>query len=359
MEKVVEKQVRKYFEEKNLLPMQQHGFRQGRSTVTALTSMMSDWVCNYENGRHTGALLWDLSAAFDTIDTDIFCKKLEIYGADRRTIEWFRSFLSDREQRVVVGSAQSEPVSSLSIGCPQGSLLSPLIFLIYVADMELWVDQVRLNSFADDTISSYSSSDENDVIDKLQADSTNLLRFMASNALVANPKKTGFLLIRSGAMSESKSITVGNETIKEESKHKILGMVVDNRLKWDEHVYGQNGVLSAVNKRVGVLRRLSNYIPRKYLPQIATAIVSSKIRYGLGIYGTVRTNNRDPHDNHQKDLQIVLNKAMRLVTGKKLSDRVSINDLCTESGMVSVNRMSAIDKISLTWNSEQPEISAS
>ena len=217
--------------------------------------------------------------------------------------------------------------------------------------MELWVDQVKLNSFADDTISSYSSRDVNDVIDKLQADSTNLLRFMASNALVANPKKTGFLLIRSGTMSESKSIAVGNETIKEESTHKILGMVVDNRLKWDEHVYGQNGVLPAVNKRVGVLRRLSNHIPRKYLPQIATAIVSSKIRYGLGIYGTVRTNNRDPHDNHQKDLQIVLNKAMRLVTGKKLSDRVSINDLCTESGMLSVNRMSAIDKISLTWNS--------
>ena len=281
---------------------------------------------------------------------DTLCTKLTTYGASKNVVCWFRTFLTDREQKVKIGDTLSDPIYT-SVGCPQGSLLSPLIFLIYVADIELWTEHVKLSGYADDTISSYSSRDENDVINKLQADSKNLLRFMASNALVANPKKTGFMLIRSGTLSAPRSIMVGRDIIYEETTHKILGMTVDNRLKWDSHVYAPNGVLSSVNKRVGILKRLSYHIPRNNLPQIATALVSSKIRYGLSIYGSVRTNDEAILTCQQKDLQIGLNKAMRIVTGKKLSDRVSVGDLCSESQMTSINRMCAVDKISLTWKS--------
>ena len=98
--------------------------------------MISEWTTNYEAGRSTGVLLWDLSAAFDTIDLNLFCEKLTIYGVAKREVQWFRTFLTDCEQKVTVGSSLSEPIST-SIGCPQGSLLSPLIFLIYIADIDL------------------------------------------------------------------------------------------------------------------------------------------------------------------------------------------------------------------------------
>ena len=174
---------------------------------------------------------------------------------------------------------------------------------------------------------------------------------MASNSLVANSKKTGFLLIRNGKPSQLQHITVGDHIIQEETSHKILGLTVDNHLKWDCHVYGKNGVLSSVNQRVGALKRLSYHVPKKYLPQFATATISSKIRYCISIYGSVRIEEQSSQDGQQKDLQVALNKAMRIVAGKKLSDRVSIRDLCEKTRMTSVNHMSALDKISLTWNS--------
>ena len=80
LEGVVERQLRQYFEENQLLPQGQHGFRKGRSMTSALASMVSEWAMNYEDGKHSGALMWDLSAAFDTIDTDILCNKLSLYG---------------------------------------------------------------------------------------------------------------------------------------------------------------------------------------------------------------------------------------------------------------------------------------
>ena len=96
----------------------------------------------------------------------------------------------------------------------------------------MWIKHCRLSGYADDTVSSYSSADENEVIDKLKSDAVKILQFMSSNSLVANSKKTGFLLIRNGKQTPLRSVMVGGEKIEEESEQKILGVTLSNKLTW-------------------------------------------------------------------------------------------------------------------------------
>ena len=150
LEKVVCEQLTRFAEVHKLLPNNQHGFRTQRSTMTALSSMQKEWIKNTEEGLMTGVLVWDLSAAFDTLDIDVFIEKLKIYGADSTTLEWFKSYLENRTQRVRIGGALSAPLKLVS-GVPQGGILSPIVFTLYTADMELWLQSSKLFNFADDT----------------------------------------------------------------------------------------------------------------------------------------------------------------------------------------------------------------
>ena len=114
----------------DLLPPNQHSFRSGHSTMTALTAIQQEWA-----KMITGVLLWDLSAAFDTLNTNILCQKLRIYGFDDLTCAWFGSFLTGRSQKVKIRRSLSNK-QWLESGVPQGGILSPIIFVIYGADMD-------------------------------------------------------------------------------------------------------------------------------------------------------------------------------------------------------------------------------
>ena len=162
--------------------------------MTALTAMQKEWVQGTEDGLITGILIWDLSAAYDTINTELLCKKLQLYGCDNKTCEWFNSFLTGRTQRVRIGQALSSPLTVES-GLPQGGILSPIIFAMYGADLEEWLKHSKAFNYADDTSTSTKGKKIEEVIEKLSEDATRVLQFMASNGLVANKAKTEFLVL--------------------------------------------------------------------------------------------------------------------------------------------------------------------
>ena len=124
LEKVACEQVSNDMESNNLLPKSQHGFRARRSTMTALSEVQKQWADNTESKEKTGILMWDLSAAFDCLDINILCDKLKIYGFKENTVNWFRSFLSDRSQKVKIGDTLSQS-QKLHSGVPQGGIISP------------------------------------------------------------------------------------------------------------------------------------------------------------------------------------------------------------------------------------------
>ena len=138
LEKIVCNQITKHMETNNLLPNNQHGFRAMRSTMTALSAMQREWIKSTEDGLITGVLIWDLSAAFDTVNTELLCEKLKIYGCNNLTCALFTSFLNGRSQQVKIGKELSTPLM-LTSGVPQGGILSPMVFTIYTSDLHYYV----------------------------------------------------------------------------------------------------------------------------------------------------------------------------------------------------------------------------
>ena len=139
-----------YLESNNLLPDTQHGFRPRRSTMTAWQEIQLDWALNREQHLITGVILCDLSAAFDTLDCDGLCKKLALFGVQPRSVSWVKSFLTDRTQCVRIGNEVSSP-RAVPTGVPQGGVLSPLIFVLFVSDLQDWLLHSKAPTYADYT----------------------------------------------------------------------------------------------------------------------------------------------------------------------------------------------------------------
>lgn len=154
LERVVYSQVVEYLEANNILPDLQSGFRQGRGTATALADVVGNILKARDRGEGTILVLLDFSRAFDAINTTLLLSKLSFYGFDSDTVEWFKSYLSGRSQLVELhrdnGSTLASPPLHVSRGVPQGSILGPLLFILYSADITKSFFNCRYHMYADD-----------------------------------------------------------------------------------------------------------------------------------------------------------------------------------------------------------------
>ena len=150
LEKAVEIQIKAFFEENGLFGDWMFAFRANRSTTNELLTLFDTLLEAKENKKEVALLLYDLSAAFDTVKPQVLLDKLKIYGFNQLSLSWIDSYLSNRRQAVRIGKHTSQEVE-LTLGTPQGSRLSPLLFSIIFADLDLWIDKSTLSNFADDT----------------------------------------------------------------------------------------------------------------------------------------------------------------------------------------------------------------
>ena len=150
LEKLVYDQLYHYLNDKKLLSSCQSGFRFLHSTITALLEATNTWSVNIDNGFPNGVLFIDLKKAFDTIDHEIILRNMSYFGADQETITWFQSYPSNRTQRCNVNERLSTP-RTITGGVPQGSILGPLLFLMYINDLPNCLRQASPRMFADDT----------------------------------------------------------------------------------------------------------------------------------------------------------------------------------------------------------------
>ena len=184
----------------------------------------------------------------------------------------------------------------------------------------------------------------------MEIDAVNILKFMASNGLVANPQKTTLLFLNQGRVEEQElQIKIGKEQNSQVSNAKLLGVVFDDDLKWKSQIYGKGGVISNLNQRLYVLRRLKNFINKEALKKVANSIFVSKIRYGLQLIGKVRWKNEDPTQMDLNAMQIVQNKMLRLINGSSIMDKISTKTLLAKANMLSVNQINAQIKINEVW----------
>ena len=345
MEEVVRSQITTYFEERQILPNSQYGFRAHRSTVLATARVEQDWKSAKQKKLHCGALFFDLSAAFDCIDADLLVEKMKIYGAAENVLRWTKSYLSGRKQRVDFGGTSSREVD-ITVGSPQGSIVSPLLFLILVADIEEWVSSGIVVGYADDTTVYCIGEDKGDVIRCLERSAIEVLDFMAATRLAANPSKTKYVFF-SGKCE--KPIKIGKELIEESSEETLLGLSFNKRLTWKSHL---NKLKPELLKRIAMLKRLQTKLPHQAICRMIEPIFCAKLRYALELLVDVIKEEKDG-DLVLQALHGLHRSAMKAALGISHRQHPSNDDLYNRTGQHSICQMAWEATASLAWKCGQ------
>ena len=336
---------REHFESNNFLLNSQHGYRAGRSTTSALHRLTDCLEQKKNAGYFTGTAFVDLSSAFDCVDHQTLLEKLKLFGLDSKSRQWIKDFLTNRKQIVQVNGAYSEKLILLW-GVPQGSCLSPLLYIIYIADIDYLFKNVTLLGFADDYNLSISDKDPKIVIEKCESALNVLTNYYSRNGLVMNPQKTEFLMVRPKKSRDEFYFQVNGISIKESQEVRVLGLMLTNKLCWKKHL---NNVIKTVSIRIGLLSRLRFKLSSAQLTSIVHGIILSHIKYGLSVYTSIRLEDQDSRNSQLDKLQILLNNSARLIHNINRTDRISINELHKLSPWLSLNQM-CVESVALeTW----------
>ena len=323
VERMVNQQVVAYLDENKLLPKLQSGFRARHSTETALLKVLSDILLSADQQQVTLLVLLDMSAAFDTVDHAILLQRLESsFGVSGGVLSWLSSFLDGRTQRVHLLDSTSS-VESVRSGVPQGSILGPLLFLLYTADIPLIASDFGLNvqCYADDGqlyISSKAGAAESS-IELVTACINQLDQWMSSNRLKLNSDKTQLIWLGSRQQLlkvNSDSILLGASTVRFQSSVVDLGVVLDSNLSMRDHV---SRLCRTSYYQLRQLRFIRRSLTTWACTQLVHALVNSRLDYCNSLLSGIT-------DQLLSQLQSVLRASARLVLQRRKFDPIS-NDI--------------------------------
>ena len=265
----------------DILFKHQFGFRGNHSTILAIIEITDNIRHELDKGNSVIGTYLDLSKAFDTVNHKILLDKLHYYGIRGLANTWFESYLTNRKQTTFVNSTSST-LKKVITGVPQGSVLGPLLFLIYANDIASCSPKHQLRLFADDTNLFVSGKDLNLVFTETQELLNNLEQWFLDNQLTLNIEKTCYSIFTNKHVS-GKSLFIHNTEIQRASSVKYLGVYLDENLTWDTHI---NNVCSYLIKLTGVLNYVSNFVEKEHAIQIYYAYVYPHITYGIEAYGS-------------------------------------------------------------------------
>ena len=303
-EKAIFNQVYAYLNENNLLSKYQSGFRPMHSTLTALIDITDNWYLNIDGGLTNAIMFIDLKKAFDTIDHEILLSKLELYGFKGASLNLFQDYLSDRTQVTVINNVKSE-TSRIRCGVPQGSILGPLLFLLYINDLPNCNLLSDVRMYADDTNLTFASSDPEELFSSLTHDLNNLKQWLDSNRLSLNVLKTKCLFTgtrhKISLLPSEPHICLDGHLIERVNSYKCLGVQVDETLSWEAHI---SEVVSKVAKVLAALRRLRPIYPQSTLVAIYKSLILPHLDYCSAVWGCI-----------SQKLEKLQNRAARIITG--------------------------------------------
>ena len=269
-----------YLEKNKILSHVQYGFRTGHSTILALADFLDQIMHSLDESKHTVGLYLDISKAFDSINHMNLLAKLAYYGIRGLAYNWIQNYLTDRKQYVVFNNVCSHELQ-LSCGIPQGSILGPLLFLIYINDLPNVSNALSYVIFADDTNVFLSETDLDSLMYKMKTEIGRVLSWFRMNGLRVNLSKTNYMHFVNPNKHFDKSlldIKIGheNESIKQVTHTRFLGVNINDRLMWTEHI---NEICLKISKVLGVMSKLKHTLPSYTLLMLYNSLILPHLSY--------------------------------------------------------------------------------
>ena len=290
-EKVVYKRLYDYIVLHNILYDNQFGFREKHSSYMALITLIDHLSEALERGEAVIGLFLDFSKAFDTVDHEILLVKLHHYGIRGVMLDWFRDYLSNRTQCVVYDEVSSE-LMPVKCGVPQGSILGPLLFLLYVNDLPNAATNLFSVLYADDTNMFATGKDIDYLVSNLNKTLLNVSDWLKANKLSINVKKTHYMVWspRSLVMNRTLHIEFNGQQIEEVNETKFLGVILDNGLTWKPHI---QHVRNKVSRGTGILKKLRPYVNNDTILGLYYSFIYPYFTYCVQVWGKTYQSNLD------------------------------------------------------------------
>ena len=281
-EKIIFLQLSRHCEVNNIINPHQWGFRRGLSTDIAIGKFLERVIEGFNENKYGIGVFLDLQKAFDLVNHSLLLRKLHHYGLRGPTLDIIQSFLSSRKQGVKVNNVISSSLP-VNIGTPQGSVLSPLLFNIFINDLVNCSSELYFTLYADDTSVYLNDNNINSLFNNMNSELKKLSEWISSNFLSLNVKKTVYLLFSGKKpISSLPQLKIFEKEILQKSETKFLGLYIDRNLNWKAHTQLVSG---KVSRMIGIISKLQPCLTLPAMRTLYLSLAHHHLRYGLTFWG--------------------------------------------------------------------------
>ena len=332
LEKIMHTRLYCFLNKKSSFYENQFGFRAKHCTDQAAIVLVDKITQALNKKLKVAAIFLDMSKAFDCVDYEILLQKLYKCGIRGVAYSWFKSYLQGRTQKVFFNGSLSDNTCHIDCGVPQGSILGPLLYLIYVNDCFKCLEHSNAILYADDTTLVFSAKSYDLLYKYMNYDLAKLYDWLCLNKLTLNDDKTKYMIFSNLSRSaysdnQNRVVLLNGVKIKRVETHKFLGLIVDQNLSWKPHMLE---VLSKIRRNLGVVRKIACFLDRDSLFQLYHSLIMSHIRYGIVVW-------HHSHKDIRKKIQACANKFLRVIFFLRRRD--SVRAIMKEKKLLSVNQI--------------------
>ena len=281
LEKIIYFSLTSYITDNNVLSENQFGFRKKHSTYMPVSLIIDNITECLENGGKVIGLYLDLKKAFDTVNKEILLNKLYFLGIRGKLLKIITSYLENRVQKVGIKNSLSDS-KNINIGVPQGSILGPLLFILYINDLPLISNLADFYLFADDTAIVIKGNSFEDIQAKINILIPKITKWFLSNRLSLNASKTCYQLYSIHPNNADIDIIINNSKITRTPTVKYLGIIIDENLKFDAHI---NTLASKISKNIGIMSRVRYFLSSKQLLLLYNSLILPYLNYCAVVWG--------------------------------------------------------------------------